>query len=71
MSFNDVNDRMLIFCPSCISMAKGICLYIEEYKNHPLCMEGGRGRRASTENVPGIVGLGKAIEMATVNLEER
>ena len=29
-----------------------------------------RGKRASTENVPGIVGLAKAIEIATENLEE-
>ncbi len=29
-----------------------------------------RGRRAGTENVPGIIGLAKAIELATDNLEE-
>ena len=53
---------------------KGVgALYIRRGTKITPFMHGGaqeRGRRASTENVPGIVGLGKAIEMATVNLEE-
>ncbi|EYE89658.1 cysteine desulfurase [Fervidicella metallireducens AeB] len=53
---------------------KGIgALYIRKgIKIENLIHGGGqeRRRRAGTENLPGIVGLGKAIEMATENLEE-
>jgi cysteine desulfurase len=39
----------------------------------PLLVGGGQeaGRRASTENIPGIVGLGRACELAKVELAER
>lgn len=52
---------------------KGVgALYIRKgVKVHPYIHGGGqeRNRRAGTENVPGIVGLGKAIELAQNNLE--
>ncbi|MCX7922901.1 MAG: cysteine desulfurase NifS [Clostridia bacterium] len=53
---------------------KGVgALYIRKGVKVTSFIHGGhqeRGRRASTENVPAIVGLGKAIELATKNLEE-
>ena len=45
--------------------------YINENVNIMRFMDGGhqeRDLRASTENVPGIVGIGKAIELADINL---
>ena len=52
---------------------KGIgALYIKKGFKPFNLIEGGhqeRGRRAGTENVPGIVGLGKAIELATSDIE--
>lgn len=54
---------------------KGIgALYIKKGVKISPMITGGhqeRGRRASTENVPGIVGLGKSIEIATTNLQEK
>lgn len=53
---------------------KGIgALYIKKGIKLSSFMHGGhqeRGRRASTENIPAIVGLGRAIELASQNLEE-
>lgn len=52
---------------------KGVgALYIRKGVKISSFVHGGhqeRGRRASTENVPGIIGLGKAIEMATNNID--
>ncbi len=53
---------------------KGIgALYVRKGVKISSMIHGGqqeRGKRASTENIPSIVGLGKAIELATENLEE-
>lgn len=54
---------------------KGVgAIYVRKGIPLPTFMLGGgqeRGRRAGTENVAGIVGMGKAIELATANIEEK
>jgi cysteine desulfurase len=53
---------------------KGVgALYVKKGTRLSPFMQGGHqesGRRAGTENVPGIVGLGKACELAAQNIEE-
>ena len=53
---------------------KGVgALYVKKGTRLTSFMQGGHqeaGRRAGTENVPGIVGLGKACELAAQSLEE-
>lgn len=54
---------------------KGVgALYIRKGLWFPNLIDGGsqeRGRRAGTENIPGIVGLGEAITRACTGMEER
>ena len=58
-----------------IHAQKGIgVLYIRKGINIPNLIHGGgqeKGKRAGTENVPAIVGLGVAIEDATKNIDEK
>ncbi|HCA34898.1 MAG TPA: cysteine desulfurase NifS, partial [Lachnospiraceae bacterium] len=53
---------------------KGVgALYVREGVDLPSYIDGGgqeRGMRAGTENVPGIVGFGKAVELATMDLDK-
>lgn len=53
---------------------KGVgALYVQKGLRFPNLIEGGaqeRSRRAGTENVAGIVGLGKAVEIACAGMEE-
>ncbi len=71
---NEMNIDMLSLSAHKFYGPKGVgALYVRKGTKITSFLHGGaqeRGRRASTENVPGIVGLGKAIELATQNIEE-
>ena len=70
----DMNIDLLSLAGHKIYGPKGVgALYIRRGVRIENLVHGGsqeRARRAGTENIPGIVGLGKAVELATENLEE-
>ena len=72
---NELNIDMLSASGHKLNGPKGIgFLYIRKGLKLRSFIHGGgqeRHRRAGTENVPAIVGLGKAVEMAMATLEER
>lgn len=74
INVNELNVDLLSLSSHKFYGPKGVgALYIRKGVKITSFMHGGaqeRGRRASTENVPGIVGLGKAIELAVNNLDE-
>lgn len=72
---NEMNIDMLSLTGHKFHGPKGSgALYVRKGVKLTSFITGGaqeRMRRAGTENVPGIVGLGKAIELATANIEEK
>lgn len=75
INVNELNIDMLSASGHKLNGPKGIgFLYIRKGVKIKSFIHGGaqeRKRRAGTENVPGIVGLGKAVEIAFATMEER
>lgn len=75
LDVEECNIDMLSSSAHKINGPKGIgCLYIRKGLKLRSFIHGGaqeRKRRAGTENVPGIVGYGKAAELAMTTMEER
>lgn len=75
INVDELNIDMLSASGHKLNGPKGIgFLYIRKGVKIRSFVHGGaqeRKRRAGTENVPGIVGLGKAVEMAVTSMEER
>jgi len=72
---NELNVDLLSLSGHKFNAPKGIgALYIRKGTKVAKYLHGGaqeRNRRATTENVPGIVGLGKACEIAINNMDEK
>ena len=70
-----MNIDMLSLSGHKFNAPKGVgALYIRKGITIPNLIDGGqqeRGKRAGTENIPAIVGMGYAIEVATKELDER
>lgn len=75
INVDDMNIDMLSASGHKLNGPKGVgFLYIRKGIKIRNLIHGGaqeRARRAGTENVPGIVGLGKAVEIAFATMEER
>ncbi len=70
---NDMNIDLLSLSSHKFYGPKGVgALYVRKGVKISSFIHGGaqeRGKRASTENLPGIIGFGKAIELAVENME--
>jgi len=75
VNVQDVHIDFMSFSSHKFHGPKGMgALYIKDSQELSPHLFGGEhmgGRRSGTLNVPGIVGLGKAIELATTNIEEK
>ena len=71
----DLNVDLLSLSGHKLYGPKGIgCLYVKEGRSLVPLIHGGHqegGRRAGTENIPGIVGLGKACEIANRDMKSQ
>lgn len=74
INVSELNVDMLSMSAHKFYGPKGVgALYVKKGVKLTSFMHGGaqeRGRRASTENVPGIIGLAKALELADMNMEQ-